>query len=134
MERREFLKVIAGFPLFAVARLGQAGPKPRRIVLQESPLAGYQFHEGPRVWKRLKVGDSLTLVREPDNPYDDRAVRVEWRDHKIGYLPRVENAVASQLLDRGAHLTACIAGLREDRDPWSRVKVQVFLEHDGETD
>ncbi len=117
MERRGFLRLLFGLPLFGAARAARAGATSRRLVLQVSPLAGFQFHQGPRVWKRLAVGDPLTLVREPDNPHDPRAVRVEWRGHKLGYLPRVENTAASQLLDRGARLCARIAWLHTDPDP-----------------
>lgn len=128
MERRTFLRFLTGFPLFGLARLARA--EPAGTLLQTSPLAGYQFHDGPRLWRRLKVGDPLTLVREPDNPYDARAVRVEWRGHKLGYLPRVENAAASQLMDRGARLTARIASLRADPDPWKRVGIEVYLSNE----
>ena len=62
------------------------------ILLQDSPLAGFQYHAGKAVWPQLRVGDALTLVREPDNAHDARAVRVEWQGRKIGYVPRRENA------------------------------------------
>src|SRR5690606_35557479 len=42
---------------------------PARILVQSSPLAGFQFHEGRALWDELEIGDELTLVREPDNPY-----------------------------------------------------------------
>ena len=35
------------------------------ILVQESPLAGFQFHHGKKLWDELKVGDALTLAREP---------------------------------------------------------------------
>src|SRR5689334_23732236 len=34
---------------------------------------------------------ALDLVREPENPHDANAVRVEWRGRKLGYVPRRDN-------------------------------------------
>lgn len=97
------------------------------ILLQDSPLAGFQYHAGKTLWPQMRAGDSLTLVREPDNPYDARAVRVEWRGHKIGYVPRRENADVARLLDRGQPLAARIVRLAEVRDPWSRVRFEILI-------
>lgn len=102
-------------------------PAPPAILLQQSPLAGFQYHQGPQLWAQLQTGQALDLTREPANPYDQRAVRIDWNGAKLGYLPRLENAAASQLLDRGERLTARIAALAEDRDPWRRIAVEVYL-------
>ena len=98
-----------------------------RILVQSSPLAGFQFHEGKALWAQMKVGDALTLVREPDNAYDPRAVRVEWQGHKLGYVPRRENEAVARQLDRGNKLEARIVQLRKHRDPWKRIEFEVFL-------
>jgi hypothetical protein len=98
-----------------------------RILIQSSPLAGYQYHAGAEVWERLQAGDPLTLVREPDNPHDRNAVRVEWQGRQLGYLPRAENAAIAVELDRGARVEARIARLREAKNPWQRVLIEVFI-------
>jgi hypothetical protein len=97
------------------------------ILLQDSPLAGFQYHAGKAVWPQLRVGDALTLVREPDNPHDARAVRVEWQGRKIGYVPRRENADVARLMDGGQQLAARITRLAEVRDPWSRVRFEILI-------
>ena len=97
------------------------------ILLQDSPLAGFQYHAGKALWPQMRAGDALSLVREPDNPHDARAVRVEWRGHKIGYVPRRENADVARLLDRGQTLSARIVRLAEVRDPWSRVRFEILI-------
>lgn len=38
----------------------------------------------------LKEGDSVTLVAEPHNPYDPNAIKVMWKEHHLGYVPKVE--------------------------------------------
>lgn len=127
MQRRAFLQsltaLVGGIALPAVAcampNLGTSK------TLQISPLAGFQYHHGETLWAQLAVGQPLQLMRETDNRYDDRAVRVEWQGHKLGYIPRLDNAAVSQLLDRGEKLEAVIAGLAESSNPWERVGVEV---------
>ena len=97
------------------------------ILLQDSPLAGFQYHAGKTLWPRMQVGDALTLVREPDNPHDAKAVRVEWRGRKIGYVPRRENADVARFMDGGHTLVARIVRLAEVRDPWSRVRFEILI-------
>lgn len=97
------------------------------ILLQDSPLAGFQYHEGKKLWPQLQVGDALILIREPDNAYDANAVRIEWQGHKIGYVPRRDNADAARFMDSGQALQARISRLAEGRDPWSRVRFEILI-------
>jgi hypothetical protein len=97
------------------------------ILLQDSPLAGFQYHAGKSLWPRMQVGDALALIREPDNPFDPNAVRVEWQGQKIGYVPRRENADVARFMDRGQNLEARIVRLAEVRDPWSRVRFEILI-------
>ncbi|WP_242596967.1 HIRAN domain-containing protein [Rhodocyclus gracilis] len=98
-----------------------------KILVQDSPLAGSQYYYANALWSQLTLGASLTLVREPDNRYDRRAVRVEWNGHPLGYLPRAENRSVAAALDRGERLEARITALRETTDPWQRIAFAVYL-------
>jgi hypothetical protein len=98
-----------------------------KVLVQSSPLAGFQYHAGGELWPELQVGDALTLVREPDNPHDRNAVRVEWRGRKLGYLPRAENRAVAAEMDRGTAVAGRIARLREHPDPWQRLLIEVFV-------
>jgi len=97
------------------------------ILLQDSPLAGFQYHAGKSLWPRMQVGDALALIREPDNRFDANAVRVEWQGQKIGYVPRRENADVARFMDSGQNLEARIARLAEVRDPWARVRFEILI-------
>lgn len=97
------------------------------ILLQDSPLAGFQYHAGKTLWAQMRVGDALTLIREPDNAHDAKAVRVEWQGRKIGYVPRRENADVARFMDGGHMLVARINRLAEVRDPWSRVRFEILM-------
>ena len=95
------------------------------IIVQRSPLAGLRHYEAGAVWRDMNAGDRLELVREPDNPYDANAVRVEWRGRKLGYLPRRDNAAVARQLDRGSPLQARVALLRENRNRSVRLEFEV---------
>jgi hypothetical protein len=99
-----------------------------RIVMQNSPLAGFRYADAPVLWTQLREGDALALVREPENPHDGRAVRVEWQGYKLGYLPRRENAALAWALDRGTPLRARIARLREHPNPARRIEIEVYVD------
>ena len=96
-----------------------------RVVIQESPIAGFQFHDAETVWNSLEVGDELRLAREADNPHDGNAVAIYRGTAKLGYVPRGENTAVAQLMDRGECLSASIASLIADEDPWKRIKVTI---------
>lgn len=98
-----------------------------RLLVQSSPLAGSQYYAVGQFWGELKVGDALTLVREADNRHDRNAIRVEWRGHRLGYVPRRENRAAAAAMDAGEPLLARISRLTEHPDPWRRVEIEIFL-------
>ncbi|MBX3665550.1 MAG: HIRAN domain-containing protein [Burkholderiales bacterium] len=99
-----------------------------RIIVQESPLAGFQYYEGKALWDMMRVGDPLRLAREPRNPHDANAVRLEWRGEMLGYIPRRENADVARQMDLGAPVKARIVRLVEARNPWQRVRFEVYVE------
>src|SRR5947207_9521547 len=76
------------------------------ILVQVSLTAGLRYHDAKAVWDQMQVGDTLVLVREPDNIFDARAVRVEWNGHKLGYIPRTDNQALARQMDRGNPLQA----------------------------
>ena len=99
-----------------------------RMLVQSSPLAGFRYHEAPQVFSELRTGDRLDLVREPDNPHDANAVRVEWNGRNLGYVPRRENPALAWAMDGGEPVTARISALREHRNPRQRIRFEVFVE------
>ncbi len=127
MSRRSFLEQVAALIGIGVAAPAAKAAATGRVELQRSPVAGFQYHQGEAAWPLLVVGAPLRLVREPDNAYDRRAVRVEWRGRKLGYVPRVDNAAVSHLLDAGHALQAEIVSLSESDNPWDRVEFAIHL-------
>jgi hypothetical protein len=104
-----------------------AQPLHARIVVQSSPLAGFRHHEAPNLWDLVQPGDELALVREPDNPHDRNAVRVEWRSFKLGYVPRSQNQAVARQLDRGTRLAARISKVQHTRAPNRRIEFEIYM-------
>lgn len=127
MNRRLFIERIAALVGIGVAIPQARAASSRRIELQRSPVAGFQYHRGESIWTDLRVGEGVNLVREPDNPFDPRAVQVDWQGCKLGYVPRIDNAAICHLLDSGQVVTAEIVALRESDNPWDRIEFAVFL-------
>lgn len=83
-------------------------PFSREIELMKTEVAGCRYRENIKEsLKALKEGDHMTLVREPLNPYDGRAIMVMGPDESfLGYIPRRKNEVLAALMDAGKYLFA----------------------------
>jgi hypothetical protein len=115
-----------------LAGLSVLGDRPAaqqvRILVQSSPLAGFNYHQAPEVWQGMRIGDALKLEREPDNVHDAGAISVQWRGHKLGYVPRAQNAALAWAMDRGESLDARVSRLQPHRNPRKRIEFEVYVE------
>ena len=114
--------------VLALASAQSAAQAPEiRMLVQSSPLAGFQYYQGKELWDEIKVGDTLTLVRESANAHDANAVRVEWRGHTLGYVPRRDNQAIARHIDTGGRVEARVSKLMQHRNPWQRIEFEVFV-------
>jgi CpXC protein/HIRAN domain len=90
-------------------------------------VAGFPYHEGPRLIDRLTAGDPLRLVREPDNPHDPRAVAIYNQDDRIGYVPRERNREIADRLDGGVSLDCRITAIDPEEGTYEAIEVMVAL-------
>ncbi|MBL8492440.1 MAG: hypothetical protein JNM82_16810, partial [Rhodocyclaceae bacterium] len=65
-----FQAIEAAAALLLAAWTPLAAAQAIRILVQSSPLAGFQYYAGLVRWNEIRVGDTLSLVREQDNPHD----------------------------------------------------------------
>jgi hypothetical protein len=126
---RRLAAVVFATALAAVAAGATALAQPTevRMLVQSSPLAGFRYYDAKQVWDDMRIGDALTLVREPANAYDSNAVRVEWRGHKLGYVPRADNRAVANHMDRGGQIEARISRLQPTRKPSQRIEFEVMV-------
>jgi hypothetical protein len=119
-RRIDLFVFLLGFVIFS------AHAQSMRMLVQSSPLAGFSHYDAEANFDAIKVGDVLTLAREPDNPHDANAVRVEWHGVKLGYLPRRENRAVAAEMDRGGKIEARVAVLRHHPNPRERMLIEVY--------
>ena len=98
-----------------------------RIVVQHAPLAGFVYHDGKAVWERMKTGDRLTLVREPSNPHDANAIRIEWQGQMLGYVPRRDNTDIARQMDLGARPEGRIAALSKAANGRNQISYEISV-------
>ena len=95
--------------------------------LYAGEIAGFGYTDGRRLLHQIDAGDVIELVREPHNPHDSHAVRVEWRGCKLGYLPRTGNADIARRLDSGEMLRARITDCRRETNRYSPLRISVTV-------
>ena len=102
-------------------------PYQHEVFLLACHVAGTGYRDLAEVEPDLAPGEALTLRREPANPHDALAIRVQRADGTLlGYLPRPRNEVLARLLDAGKLLTARLAA-KEWQDSWLRLEIEVVL-------
>ena len=76
-------------------------PFERDILLFDTYIAGTSYVDGiDDLEPHLAKGDKLNFFREPDNPYDEKAIVIKNTDGvKLGYVPKKDNVVFSRLMD-----------------------------------
>lgn len=106
-------------------------PKPfeRDIFLFDTIIAGTTHVDGiDELEPFLKIDDKLTFLREPDNPHDEHAIRIQTESGtKLGYVPRQDNLIFSRLMDAGKLLYAKISE-KEIRGTWVRIFIKIYLQ------
>ncbi|MBI5936676.1 MAG: HIRAN domain-containing protein [Betaproteobacteria bacterium] len=127
MLRRDFIRSLTSLlGLAAIPNLARAGQTKYRLI-QQCPVAGFQYHQGDALWGLLNVGDSLELIRKPENPFDANAIRIAYNGHKLGYIPRNQNQATARMLDEGRQLYARVGNKTRHPNPWQRIGVEVWL-------
>ncbi len=127
MNRRSFIKTfIATITGSSIPATASVNPEPKKLLLLNTQLAGFQYYQGDTIFSRLDQGDSLTLKRDPINRFDSNAMEVYWGQHKLGHISQTANIGLAQMMDRGETLQAQIETLAMSYDPWQRVGLGVY--------
>mgnify|MGYP001075626387 CR=1 FL=1 len=80
----------------------------------ELPVVGITVGKRKSNVKNLKIGDSLKLVRQPDNPYDANAILVLTEDNEeIGFVAKDWASIFSFKIDHGFTYKVTVKGIEE---------------------
>jgi hypothetical protein len=110
-----------------LAGLPRRQPRASPLPPLELPLAGFRHHRAAGIWPFLQPGLELRLRREAWNRHDPLAVAVYYRQEKLGYLPRTDNAAIARWLDQGRAVRVSIAALGADAVRGGRLLLRVQL-------
>ena len=66
--------------------------------LMDCHIVGFTYYDGLDVIDQLVLGTPVSLVSEPENPYDPDAVAIYFGETKIGYIPKAKNGYISNLI------------------------------------
>ena len=118
----------------SVVKLNNGGGLPvpfvQELFLLECEIAGTGFIkdiEGKS--KALTEGTVVSLVREPDNKYDELAIRIDDADGgKLGYVPRKKNEILARLLDGGKMLYGKVAEVEfSEFSNWITITIKIYM-------
>lgn len=118
--------------LLALSPLPMAGVDGGRPADRlRAPVAGYAYACDPAREAHFATGQDLVLIREPGNPHDGHAIRIDWRGEKIGYVPRPDNVEFAAQIDAGVTFAARISDFVPQAPPWQRLWFEIVREGDG---
>ena len=119
-------------------------PFERDIFLYGTEIAGTRYVEDmPALFEEINEGDFLAFVREPENPHDEYAIRIETiNEHlvdsfptigflpdtgiKLGYMPRSHNKILARLMDAGK-LIYGIVHRKEEQGGHYRIVMKIYM-------
>ena len=103
-------------------------PFERDIFLFDTYVAGTTHIEGiEELAEHFNVEDRLEFFREPDNPYDSKAIVIKTVNGvKVGYVPKADNLIFSRLMDAGKLLFGKISG-KEIKGKWVKIDIKLYL-------
>lgn len=97
------------------------------IYLITLGVAGTNYIDMSEVYSSLFVQDIIYLKREYDNPYDSNAIQVITTEgYVIGYIPRENNLILKNLMDKGKYLYGKV---KEIDDDYSNISIKIYLSY-----
>ncbi|MCI6660547.1 HIRAN domain-containing protein [Peptoniphilaceae bacterium SGI.137] len=123
-DRNEFVPYLVG----KESGLTLPIPFERDIFLFDTYVAGTTHIDGiEAISASLCEGDKLVFYREPENPHDPQAIRIETiQEKKIGYVPQQDNVIFARLMDAGKSLFGKVME-KELRGSWLKIEIKIYL-------
>ena len=103
-------------------------PLKNELFLLKTYIAGTAYLEDTTVIDDLNTGERLTLKREPNNAFDEKAIVViDKNNRKIGYVHEKDNEVFSRLMDGGKILFSKVEE-KQDKGIYTQIDIGIYLE------
>jgi hypothetical protein len=84
-------------------------------------IVGMQFRNAEWLHREPPRDPSVTLIREPENPYDANAIQVWIDGAHVGYIPAKSNAALAASMDKsGKNVTGTFI---RQIDGWPGVEI-----------
>ena len=97
------------------------------ILALESIVAGTSYLNLQEIEKEIIPKETeLTLQREPENEFDKFAIKLLYKNNKLGYIPKSKNQTIARLMDVGKQFYAKVSA-KEWEGKWLRMDLEVFL-------
>ncbi len=97
------------------------------IPIYDDFVAGFQYYKGMDLIHSIGAGQSLDLVREPENRYDNQAIAIYWEGQKLGFMPQCNNLIPSALLDAKIPCIATVKAAHKNAAPWETLEFSIAL-------
>ena len=122
ISKKNMVSLVTDSPLGELIK-----PLSHEILLFDSYVAGTTHIKDETVFDEIKVGDKLTLQREPENRFDENAILVlDDKKRKLGYIPEKDNIVFARLMDAGKYLIAKIDRI-EPKGSFRQINISIYL-------
>lgn len=89
-------------------------------------VAGVQYSDYQLVCRSLKPGTVVSLIGETRNEFDNRAIRIEYKGIKLGYVPgkSIQQSELWNAHNRGCKCIAIITAFNKTNPTWCMITVQ----------
>ena len=120
-------------------------PFEQDIFLYGTEVAGTSYRENiQELFETLREGDLVTLIREPENPYDEYAIRIDVdedgepgydpavtdlddKSWMLGYVPRAYNRILARLMDAGKLLYGKVRHKEIVNGTYYKIVVKIYM-------
>lgn len=120
-------------------------PFEQDIFLYGTEIAGTRYRENiAALYEMIQEGDMLTLIREPENPYDEYAIRIDVdedgipgynpavtdlgdKSRMLGYVPRTFNKPFARLMDAGKLLYGTVRDKSKENGGYYKIIVKIHM-------
>ncbi len=127
MERSDFLKTL-GLGIGGLIMPSNSFINVQSIKIYDNYVKGMKHYNFNEISHLIKEGDELQLLRAPENTYDSFAIRVLFKEQKLGYIAAFENVVLANMMDKGVKLNAFVSHIDLSRNIYESLAIEVHAE------